>query len=76
MAIRTEELEILEPVVVAVSVHVMKRHRDRLSLPLLDPTNFAAMRLETAVQEAQLEVMPVDLAPLDEVGVDGRGRGS
>jgi hypothetical protein len=45
MAVRAQEGEVLEPVVKAIAVDVMKGHRQRLAKPRLDATALAAVLL-------------------------------
>lgn len=75
VAVRAEKLKIHEPVVVAVSVHVVERHRERLPTPLGDAADLATKLLETAGKQAHLEVVAVDPAPLHQVLVDRSGGG-
>src|SRR5687767_3286976 len=55
---------------------MVERHRERFLLPVGDATDLAPMRLQSAAEQAQLEVMAIDLASLDEIGVDRSRCGS
>jgi hypothetical protein len=57
MAVRTQELQVLETVVKPVAVHVVQGHAQRLPTPLVDPTLLAAMLLQAGLQEPPLEVV-------------------
>ena len=56
VAVRAEEFKILEPVVVAIAVHVVQRHRERLPAPVGDPALLAPILLEPRTEEPVLKV--------------------
>lgn len=58
VAIGAEDLEVLEPIVVADPIDVVELDRDRLSAPLGNSAVFAPGRLESGVVQAELQVSP------------------
>jgi hypothetical protein len=61
VTIAAKQLEVLQPVVAPVPVHVVELHAQRLPLPLGDPAAFAAVLLQAGVQKSPLQVMAVGL---------------
>lgn len=60
MAVRTEDSQILQPVVVAITVDVVQLKRRRLTEPLGDPTSFAAPLLDPVADQPLLEFTALD----------------
>jgi hypothetical protein len=52
VAIRTQDTEVLQAVVVRVAVHVIERQRQWFSLPRIEPTALAMRRLQPSRNEA------------------------
>ena len=63
MAIRTEDLEVFQTVVVSDAVAVMKLKGQRLAPPAGDAADLAGADLQARGDEAPLEVVPARLAP-------------
>jgi hypothetical protein len=59
MAVRAQNLKVLEPVVVAVAVDVMQGERDPEAPPFSQPTCLAATRLDPGIEQTSLEVITV-----------------
>jgi hypothetical protein len=74
VAIWAQELEVLDPVVVAVAIDVMKRHRQWRAQPLGDATG--PLLLEARGEQATFEVVPVHAAARDEIHLDRRRLGT
>jgi hypothetical protein len=51
VAVSTQQSDVLDAVVVAVAIYVVKMHHDRLPLPLGDPAELAPILLETGGQQ-------------------------
>src|SRR3712207_3958428 len=71
VAVRAEQLEVLEPVVVAVPVDVVERHAQRRAAPLLEAAALAPVLLEPQAEEPPLHVPPA--APASEQLLDRHG---
>jgi len=56
VAVRAQELEILEAVVEPIAVDVVKLHVERLPVPLADPAPLAAVVLEACLDQTRLEI--------------------
>src|SRR5688572_23856937 len=76
VAVGTKELEVLEPVVGAIAVDVMKRHVQRLASPLRDPTALASIFLQAFLDESALQMAPRGLPAHDEKVLDRNQMGS
>jgi len=59
MAVRTEQAQVLEPVVLAVTVDVVQRQREGLSAPLRQSAPLAVVLLEPGREETRLEVSAI-----------------
>jgi hypothetical protein len=64
MAIRAQELQVLEPVVVAVAVYMMKLKRQRTSAPLAQSASLASRVLECGVEQPQFDVVTTSSPPV------------
>jgi len=56
VAVRAQQLEVLEPVVAAVAVDVVQREAERSAAPVRDPAQLAAIFLEPEPDEAAFEM--------------------
>jgi hypothetical protein len=57
VAVRAQQAQVVEPVVVAMSVDVVQRHAQRAPAPLRDAAALAPVRLEPEGEQALLEVL-------------------
>ena len=57
VAVRAEDLEVLESVVAAVAVDVVQLQRERVAQPLVDPATLAVARQQAGGEQAALEMV-------------------
>jgi hypothetical protein len=73
MAVGTQQLEVLEPIVEPIPVDVMKLHVQWLPPPFADPAPLAAIFLEALTDEPKLQVRSARSPPGDEqVSLEGK----
>jgi hypothetical protein len=71
MAIRAQELEILEPIVRAIAIEMVKLHAQRLPVPLTDPAMLAPVFLYPSLQKTLLQMSAAGLRAIrDEEKLD------
>src|SRR5438445_2792800 len=66
VAVRAEQTQILEPVVEAVSVHVMQCQGKRPAPPGLHATLLTSRRFEPRIEQAELDVVAPPIYPRDQ----------
>src|SRR4051812_6088122 len=71
MAVRAEQLEVLEPVVVAIAIHVVQLERDRETAPCGESAFLASLSLDSGRDQPKLDVVPAPPAPARQQNVKG-----
>ena len=76
VAVGTEDLEVLEPVVLAVTVDVVQRQGNRSVVPLLRAARLAPTGLQASVVQALLYVVAIASRPRHQELIEGYAAGS
>lgn len=66
MAIGTKQPQVLETVVIAIPVHVMKRHVEPSTSPLAEAAALAFFSFQPRPHQPDLEVVPTSVDALDQ----------